>query len=149
VAHAQWIDAGERVGYGGTFTAERRTRVALAPVGYADGYPLALSGRGVVRIGREDELHEAPVIGRVSMDQITIDVTDVPSDLAGVGATVELIGTDRAAATHLPTVARIAGTVSHEILCRLGRRAPKRYASHREHAGTKVVTRRTPTAQRA
>jgi alanine racemase len=149
IAHVQWIDAGERVGYGGTFTAERRTRVALAPVGYADGYPHSLSGRGIVRVGSGDELFEAPLIGRVSMDQITIDATDLPGEMATVGATVELIGTDREAATHLPTVARTAGTISHEILCRLGRRAPKRYASHREHAGATVVTRRPPTAQRA
>jgi alanine racemase len=149
VAHLQWIDAGERVGYGGTWTAPRRTRVALAPVGYADGYPLSLSGTGVVRLRTGDAWAEAPVIGRVSMDQITIDVTDVPGGTAGIGSEVELVGTDRDAPTHLPEVARRAGTISHELLCRLSRRARRRYESHREPAGASVVTRPSPTAQHA
>lgn len=138
VAHLQWIDAGERVGYRGEWTAARRTRVALAPVGYADGYPLSLSGTGVVRVGGGDTPHEAPVIGRVSMDQITIDVTDLPVSAVGIGSEVELIGLDKHAATHLPRVAHLAGTGPHELLCRLGRRAPRRYLSQREPA---VVTR--------
>jgi len=147
IAHLQWVDAGERVGYAGTWTAPRRTRVALAPVGYADGYPWSLSGTGVVRLRAGDEWLEAPVIGRVSMDQITIDVTDVPAGGAAIGSEVELIGTDRDAPTHLPEVARRAGTISHELLCRLSRRARRRYESHREPAAAGVVTRFSPTGQ--
>ncbi len=142
IAHTQWVEEGARVGYAGSWTAERRTRLALVPVGYADGYPFALSGKGRVRVDAGDAgLVEAPVVGRVSMDQITIDVTDLPEDDAGVGAEVELIGDDREASNHLPSLAKLAGTISHELLCGLARRVPRRYLSQREPAEPTVVTR--------
>jgi len=148
IAHTQWIDAGERVGYGGDWTAQRRTRLALVPVGYADGYPFALSGKGRVRVETsENALIEAPVVGRVSMDQITVDITDLPASAAGVGSEVELIASDRDAPNHLPALAKLAGTISHEILCGLGKRVPRRYLSQREPATPVVVARpATPTA---
>ena len=149
VCHLQWVEAGERVGYGGEWTADRRSLVALVPVGYADGYPFSLTGKGVVRVLAGGELRDAPVIGRVSMDQITVDVTDLLGEgggmTVGIGTEVELIGRDPEAATHLPTVARAAGTIAHELLCRLSRRVPRRYESPREPAG-RVVTRRVAPA---
>jgi len=145
VCHLQWVEPGERVGYGAEWEAERRSLVALVPVGYADGYPFSLTNRGVVRVLAGGELVEAPVIGRVSMDQITVDVTGLGEKSVGIGSEVELIGRDVDAATHLPRVAAAAGTISHELLCRLSRRVPRRYESSREPAGA-VVTRRVAPA---
>ncbi len=141
ITHVTRIAPGTSVGYGAAWTAKRPTRLGLAPVGYADGYPLSLSCRhgsgdasspglpgGIVRLrtlgGR---MAEAPIAGAVSMDQITIDLTDIPEGQAGLSSEVEIIGADRGAATHLPTVARRAGTISHELLCRLSPRLPRKY----------------------
>jgi len=133
VAHVSRIPAGARVGYGGLWQARRPTTLALAPVGYADGYPLGLARRtdgegGVVGIGVQDATAFVPVVGAVSMDQITIDATDLAHKLA-IGSEVEVIGLDKRAPTHLPTVAKAAGTISHELLCRLSPRVPRKYLS--------------------
>lgn len=147
IAHTQWVDAGARVGYAGDWTAPRRSRIALVPVGYADGYPFALSNKGCVRIDDgEGGWIDAPVVGRVSMDQITLDITDLPTNVA-VLTEVELISDDRDASNHLPRLAQLAGTISHEILCGLGKRVPRRYVSQHEPAKPAVVTRRpAPTS---
>jgi alanine racemase len=128
------IEAGTAVGYGSTWTARRPSLIGLVPVGYADGYPLSLSGRDGAGGGRVAVLLDAhrgcarayaPVVGAVNMDQITIDLTDVVSSDAGgargvaVGTPVELISADREAANHLVRLADAAGTIPYEILCRL------------------------------
>jgi alanine racemase len=118
------VSPGETVGYGATRTLKRPSRVAVLSVGYADGVFRALS----VADNREGlqvhfGSHPAPLIGRVSMDLITVDVTDVPRELARRGAWVELIGTHVAAhefAAH-------AGTIDYEVLTNLGKRAARRY----------------------
>jgi alanine racemase len=118
------VAAGETVGYGAARTLKRPSRIAILAVGYADGFFRALS----VSDGREG-LHvylgpyPAPVLGRVSMDLITVDVTDVPPGVARRGAWVELIGNHVAAhelAVH-------AGTIDYEVLTNLGTRAVRRY----------------------
>ncbi len=135
IAHIHEVPKGWPVGYGRTFKAARPTRVALVPVGYADGYPLGLSNLGKVALtgqmydrqkpgaGERIETHDraafAPVIGRVSMDQFTIDVTGLPESLARVGAEIELFGRDAQGPNHIPTLARQAGTITHELLCRV------------------------------
>lgn len=132
IVHVATIPEGQSVGYGATWTAPRESRIALLPVGYADGYPLGLSNAGVVRVraGEDgDDWLEAPVVGRVSMDQTTIDVTELPESAARVDAEVELIGRDREAQTHLPAVAKAAGTISHQVLCGVGARVKRRYIS--------------------
>ena len=101
------IPAGDRVGYGGAWTCERPTRLGVAAVGYGDGYPrLAPSGTPVLIRG-----HRAPLAGRVSMDMITIDLTDCP--VAGIGDTVTLWG------EGLPVedIAERAGTIAYDLLC--------------------------------
>jgi len=118
------VPPGETVGYGATRTLKRPSRVAVLSVGYADGVFRALS----VADNREGlqvhfGSHPAPLIGRVSMDLITVDVTDVPHELARRGAWVELIGTRVAAhefASH-------ASTIDYEVLTNLGARAVRRY----------------------
>ena len=110
------LPAGSRCGYGLTYTFPQATRVGLVPVGYADGYLRSLSNRSAMCIhGRE-----VPVRGRVSMDQIIIDLTDVPD--AAVGDEVEIISADPTAANSVESLACLAETIPYEVTCRLGRR---------------------------
>lgn len=124
VLQVRHVAPGETVGYGATSTMTRPSRIAVVSVGYADGFFRSLS----VRDG-EDSLatyfgsHAAPILGRVSMDLITIDVSSVPEELSGRGAWVELIGPNVPA--H--AVAARAGTIDYEVLTNLGQRALRRY----------------------
>lgn len=145
VVQIKHIPAGSPVGYGSTWVAPRDSVVGLIPVGYADGYPWSLSsehqhGAGApVSIRLQTDVGpvrvEAPVIGRVNMDQITIDLTDLGgqgrglADLVAVGTEVELITPDRRAANHLPRLAELARTHTYELLCRLSPRIRRAYRS--------------------
>jgi len=118
------VAPGETVGYGATRTLHETARVAVVSVGYADGFFRSLStGDGetglVVYLGA----HAAPILGRVSMDLITIDVTGVPEEISCRGAWVELIGPNVSA----QDMAHHAGTIDYEVLTNLGRRAARRY----------------------
>ncbi len=110
------IAAGESLGYGATFTAERPTRVGLVAIGYADGYPrCAPNGTPVAVNGQLTR-----IIGRVSMDMLTIDLTDLPE--AGIGSLVECWGRQ----IDVNTIAQLAGTISYELLCNV-KRVPRVY----------------------
>jgi alanine racemase len=118
------VAPGETVGYGATHTLKRASRVAVVSVGYADGFFRSLSHKDgqdgfVAYLGT----HAAPILGRVSMDLITIDVTAAPEALSRRGAWVELIGPNIPA----QTLAHHAGTIDYEVLTNLGRRASRRY----------------------
>ena len=108
------LPAGSRSGYGLTHTYERDSRVGVVPIGYGDGYFRCLSNKAVVRINGMD----APVRGMVSMDQMTVDVTDIPN--VQVGDEVEVISSDPAAPNCVENLARLAGTIPYEITCHLG-----------------------------
>lgn len=151
VMHVSEVAVGETVGYGAAWRAARPTRLALVPVGYADGYPLALSNKGVVGVTLPDGIKGfAPVVGRVSMDQITIDVTDMPAGSVSVGSPVEVIGADRTAPNHLPKIARLAGTIAHEFLCGLSVRLQRVYlAVEREEREAGARPLRLPTHEHA
>jgi len=110
------LRAGDRCGYGLTFTFTADTPVGLVPVGYADGYPRELSNRATMRIGGRD----VPVRGRVSMDQTILDLTDLPD--AAVGDEVEIYSPDPDAPHSIESLARLYGTIPYELTCRLGRR---------------------------
>lgn len=113
------VQAGETVGYGRDFTARRDSRIAILPIGYADGIPRCLSsGKGTVLVNGQ----KAPIIGRICMDQCTIDVTDIPD--AKPGTLVTLVGKDGECEITVSQVADSAGTISNELLSRLGRRLP-------------------------
>lgn len=128
IVQVKQIEAGTAVGYQSTWRAARPSRIGLIPVGYADGYPLACSNNGFVGVVCQNGLRAfVPIVGRVSMDQITVDLTDVPEEMAGLGTTVEVIGNDKSAPNHLPVVARRGGTISHELLCRISPRLPRQY----------------------
>src|SRR5580698_423492 len=113
------IAAGETAGYNMTFKAERRTRLALIPVGYADGLNRLLSncGRALVRGQR------ARIAGRVSMDQTILDVTDIPN--VGIGDEVVLIGEQGGERITACDLADATGTIPYETLCAIGARVPR------------------------
>ena len=115
------IPRGSRVGYGGTWKAVRKTRIATLPVGYNDGLAWTLGNRAeiVVRGAR------APLVGRVSMDYATVDVTDVPG--TRVGDVVTLIGRDGAASITADELAERGGTIPYEVTCRIGQRVGRVY----------------------
>ncbi|MEM7309325.1 MAG: alanine racemase [Planctomycetota bacterium] len=122
------LPAGSRVGYGGAWTASRDTRVATLPVGYNDGLAWSLGNRAEVLVrGRR-----APLIGRVSMDYATVDVTDVPG--VAVGDTVTLLGRDAGERIRVEELAERAGTIPHEITCRVGQRVGRVYRGGDEPA---------------
>lgn len=113
------IEQGESVSYGATWVAARPSRIATIGVGYADGY-LRLAGEdGAVAIGE----YRAPIIGRVTMDLIMIDVTDIPADKIEVGSLVELMGEE----ITVDEVAEHGQTISYEVLTSLGQRYQRDY----------------------
>lgn len=118
ILQLRWVPPNEPVGYGATGVADTRRLVAVIGAGYADGIPRALSGNGYVAVFGAG----VPIIGRVSMDLMTIDVTGV-ADAVKVGDWVELVG----AQIPVDDVAEQAGTNSYEVLTRLGSRSERRY----------------------
>ncbi|MDQ3908505.1 MAG: alanine racemase, partial [Acidobacteriota bacterium] len=123
IALLKRVPAGETLGYGRTHRLSREGLIATLPVGYADGFPRALSNRGRVLVRGQF----APVVGRVSMDMTMIDVTDV----SGVSQDdlVTLVGPDGEQQIAAEEFARAAGTISYEITCGVGARVPRRYKS--------------------
>jgi alanine racemase len=113
------VAPGESVSYGATWTAARPSRIATLSAGYADGYRRQLSNRGEVLIGGV----RCPVAGRVTMDMIMVDVTDVP---CAVGDVATLIGTDGAATVSTEQVAEMADLSPYELLVGLALRVPSR-----------------------
>jgi alanine racemase len=113
------VPAGVGVGYGLTHTTEGVRRLATVAVGYADGWPRALSNRGAMVFDGV----RLPIVGRVSMDSTIIDVTALPDGALKPGDMVELVGPHQS----LPDVARDAGTIPYEILTGLGHRFARRY----------------------
>ena len=114
----QDLAPGERVGYGGSFTAERPMRIGVVACGYADGYPRhAPSGTPIAVLGRRTK-----TVGRVSMDMMACDLTDIHE--AGIGAPVTLWGRGLAGEVPADEVAAAAGTISYELFCAVAPRVP-------------------------
>lgn len=115
------VDRPQSVGYGATHRVERKARIATVGVGYADGYLRSLSNCGFGYLGQ----HRVPLVGRVSMDLITFDVSDLPEGTAHPGALIDLIG------PHNPIddIAAAASIISYEILTALGSRLHRVYKS--------------------
>ena len=106
------VGAGETVGYGGCWTAQRATRMAVVAAGYGDGYPRSVPSGAPVQIGGR----RAPLIGRVSMDMITVDVTDLPA--VSVGDPVVLWGSE----VPVEEIAIQAGMIPYELICGVSQR---------------------------
>ena len=114
--------AHEALGYGGTYVTKGPARIAVLPVGYADGLNRALSAGGRV-IVRE---HYAPIVGRISMDLTLADVTGIPG--VDVGDEVILLGSSDGLSVTAREHAELANTIAYEILCAISKRVPRRYA---------------------
>lgn len=123
VSMVKKLEKGATVSYGRTFTAERDMIIATVPIGYADGYPRVLSGRQelIVRGKR------APIIGRVCMDQLMLDITEIPD--VREGDTVTAFGTDGGSTILVDELAEKLDTVNYELVCRMARRVPRIYHS--------------------
>ena len=119
IALVREIEAGEAAGYGRAFQARRPTRLAVISIGYADGIPRTLRG-GRVLIGGEN----APIVGRVCMDQLLADVTNLSRAEPGMAAT--LIGRDGEEEISAAELAQAAGTIPNELLSRLGARLERK-----------------------
>lgn len=119
VIQCRTVPANTLVGYGGSYVTTTETRIATIAVGYADGWPRHLSNKGAAYFGDT----RLPVIGRVSMDSITLDVSALPEGTLQLGSLVELIGPHQT----LEQVAQDAGTISYEILTSLGNRYHRNY----------------------
>ncbi len=121
VAHVKTLPAGVGVGYGWTYVTDKETKVATVTVGYADGYPRAQSNIGRVIIKGE----YAPIIGRVCMDQIMVDVTHIPQ--VELNDEVILIGGVGDKYISVEEVAAPAASFNYELICNIGRRVPRVY----------------------
>lgn len=121
VSHVKTLPEGEEIGYGGTYTTTGETVVATIPVGYADGYPRALSGKGRVLIHGQS----APILGRVCMDQFMVDVTHING--VAQGDVVTLFGKDGDEFLPVEEVAALAYSFNYEFICDVGKRVPRAY----------------------
>lgn len=119
IVYIKEIGSGESVSYGGTFKANRPMRIATIPIGYGDGYPRNLSGKGHVLICGK----KAPILGRVCMDQFMVDVTDIPE--AKEGDRVTLIGKEGKEQISVEMLSAISGRFPYELVCDLGKRIPR------------------------
>ena len=130
VTQVKTVPAGTKISYGHTFKAEKPMKIATLAIGYADGIPLSLSGKGSVIIsGRK-----VPIVGRVCMDQMMVDVTDARN--VDVGDTAVIFGSDGGATITADEVAAVAGTINYDIVCRLDCRVPRVFVSGGETIGT-------------
>ncbi|MBR4017795.1 MAG: alanine racemase [Oscillospiraceae bacterium] len=121
VTHVKTLEAGREISYGGTYTTERPTVVATVPVGYADGYRRALSNRFYVLIRGQ----KAPILGRICMDQMMVDVTHIPG--VETGDRVVLIGKDGQREITMEEIAAAADSFNYEFVCGISRRVPRFY----------------------
>lgn len=119
VAYVKKLEAGREISYGGTYVTEEERTIATIPVGYGDGYCRGLSGKGKVLIHGK----EAPICGRVCMDQFMVDVTDIPD--VQIGDEVTLAGTDGKHTITFEELGEISGRFNYEFVCDLGKRIPR------------------------
>ena len=123
VTHVKTLPAGREISYGGTYVTTRETVVATVPVGYADGYRRSLSGKFHVLIrGRK-----APILGRICMDQLMVDVTGIPD--VTPGDRVTLVGTDGEESISMEEISAVADSFNYEFVCGISRRVPRIYTS--------------------
>ncbi len=124
ISYIKELEAGIGIGYGATYVTSHRTKVATIPVGYADGYPRSLSNKGCVLIRGQ----RVPIIGRVCMDQMMVDV----SNLLGVsiGDEVTLFGKDGDEQISVEELSTLAGSFNYEFVCDISRRVPRVYYRH-------------------
>jgi len=121
ITHLKLLEAGREISYGGTYVTTHPTRVATIPVGYADGYRRSLSGKFYVLIRGK----KAPILGRVCMDQLMVDVTDIPD--VQLEDPVVLIGRSGNECITVEQIAAAADSFNYEFVCGISRRVPRIY----------------------
>ncbi|HYE83334.1 MAG TPA: alanine racemase [Clostridia bacterium] len=128
ISHVKEIEAGQSVSYGRKFIADKRTKIASLPIGYADGYTRMLSGKAEALVKGK----KVPVVGRICMDQCMIDVTGIED--VKVGDEVVLFGKQDGNFIHIDELADKLGTINYEIVCMISKRVPRVYVK-----GGKIV----------
>lgn len=123
VTHVKTLPAGREISYGGTFVTTKETVVATVPVGYADGYRRSLSGKFYVLIHGQ----KAPILGRICMDQMMVDITNIPN--VQVNDRVTLVGRDGEEEITMEAIAAAADSFNYEFVCGISRRVPRIYVS--------------------
>lgn len=121
IVYIKEIPDGTPISYGGTFVSDKKMRVATVPVGYGDGYPRSLSNKGYVLIRGK----KSPILGRVCMDQMMVDVTDIPE--ACEYDKVTLIGRDKDEEITADFLGELSGRFNYELVCDISNRLPRAY----------------------
>lgn len=121
VASVGWLKKGMPLSYGSAYVAESDRRIATVPIGYADGYPRSLSNKGSVLIHGK----KAPILGRICMDQLMVDITDIEE--AVYLSAVTLIGNNGCEHISVEDLGHLSGKFNYEFICGLGKRIPRNY----------------------
>ena len=129
ISYVKDLEPGASISYGGTYTTDKKIRVATIPAGYADGYPRTLSNKGWVLIHGQ----KAPILGRVCMDQFMVNVSDIPDVKAGDEVT--LIGKDGDEFISIETFGDMSGRFSYEFACDISKRVPRVYLKNGKEWG--------------
>ena len=129
VAQVKTIEAGTPVSYGGTFVSEKKMKIATVPIGYADGYSRSLGNKAYMTVRGK----KAPVIGRVCMDQLMLDVSGI--DDVCTGDEVIVIGDGSNNTLSFDEMAQMTGTINYELVCLVGKRVPRVYIHHGRNVG--------------
>ena len=133
ISYVKYLEENVSIGYGRTYFTTQKTKVATIPIGYADGYSRAFSNKARVIING----HYAPIIGNVCMDQMMVDVTNIPD--VKDGDSVIIMGSDGKNTVSAEELANIAGTINYEIVCDVGKRVPRVYVKNGEVIKESVV----------
>ena len=126
IVYVKELEAGRKISYGGIYETASKRRIATVPVGYADGYARGLSNKGYVLIRGQ----KAPICGRVCMDQLMVDVTDIPE--AEKGDEVTLLGKSGDACITLEELGELSGRFNYEFACLITPRVPRVHYGHKE-----------------
>ena len=130
VSMVKKVKAGSKISYGRTFTTPRDMVLATVPIGYADGFHRSLSNRGKMLVAGK----YAKIVGRVCMDQLMLDVTDIPEAHAGMEVTI--VGQDGRNFISMEEMARLSDTVNYEVMCIIGKRVPRVYVQGGQNVGS-------------
>lgn len=131
IVYIKEVEAGVPVSYGGTYVTRGKTLIATIPVGYGDGYPRSLSGKGYVLIRGK----RAPILGRVCMDQFMVDVSQIPD--VSQGDEVTMIGREGEEEITMERLGDLSGRFNYELACNLGKRIPRVYLKEGKIVETK------------
>lgn len=129
VAQTKYVEPDTAVSYGGTYKTNKKTKIATVPIGYADGYTRSLGNRAKMLVGGKF----APVVGRVCMDQLMLDISEI--EQVKVGDEVTVIGTDGENSITFEEIAALTGTINYEVVCVVGKRVPRIYYKNGKKIG--------------